>query len=229
MMIGYETKKSNLSIKGFFTEPAFRLFHSNNDSIEVVTRCLSRYCKVQGKNIRINQNGDSLGHSNITFDLYHFNAIAKIFLDKYQIDFFDTHIPSLLSFEDISNLSTSFFSTLTHEEHCTATTSYTIQLIFHAKLDNLTAIEHNSKFVNPPLETSFNNSSGTAVCYYFGQHDVLLNSSVTLDISVEFIDCIFVNIFMAFDANKVTLKDLPNLGHEHTDRLHRAIGLEFNW
>ena len=57
----------------------------------------------------------------------------------------------------------------------------------------------------------------------------LLHSSITLDMSGEFSDCVFVRVAMGFDASMVSVAGLKDAVVAHSNSLLALVGLEADW
>ena len=191
-MSKYAIKKSDLSVEGFFATPAFNLLRTNSDVLNVVGSCLSTFFPIRGADIRVNQDNNPIGESNVIFELQPFNGVARISIDRAQIVFFSPHS---LDTDVISRLSSSFFGAANELLPPNSYGHYLVQFSFHAALENTLPADHTRRFVSTPSNNS-DSVIGNSVTYYFGQHDLRLHSSITLDMSGEFADCVLVRIAM---------------------------------
>jgi len=105
----YSIKKSDISVEGFFAEPAFNLLHANSEVLSVVVSCLSDYCPIRGTDIRIEQDSSTVGNTNVVFKLHPLNGIGRISVDKAQIVLFSPHTQEV---DFISRLSSSYFDAI---------------------------------------------------------------------------------------------------------------------
>ncbi|MCY4461263.1 MAG: hypothetical protein OXC26_12850 [Albidovulum sp.] len=224
-MTKFAVKKSDLSIEGFFAAPAFNLLHGNSDVLNVVTSRLSAYCPIRGADIRIDQETNPIGHANVIFELRPFNGVARISMDRAQIALFSPHS---FDIDKISRLSSSFFGAVNEMLAPNSYGHYLVQFSFHATLEHMLPVDHTRQFISTPSQDS-DSVIGNSVTYYLGQHDLRLHSSITLDMSGEFSDCVFVRIAMGFDANKISAVELKDAVVEHGNSLLALVDLEADW
>ena len=223
MMIKYSVRKSYLSIEGFFAEPAFKLFRENSDWLDDITSCLAEFCTIRGADIRVAQDTNPLSNANVEFVLHQFNGFSRLSVDKAQIALFDPHC---LDLDQISHLSSSFFSAAKKVLLSSTYGLYFVNFNFHGLLENISPADHTRKFVSKLSHDNSNSAIGNSVTYYFGQNGLLRHSSVSLDMSGEFPDCVFVNIIMCFDASKISSTDLKEPAIAHSTSLLNLIGLD---
>ena len=221
-MTKYAVNKSDLSVEGFFAEPAFNLLRTNSDVLNVVTPCLSAFCPIRGADIRIDQDSNPIGNANVIFELHPFNGVARISIDRAQIALFSPHS---LDTDIISRLSSSFFGAVNETLSGNSYGHYLVQFSLHAALENISPAAHTGRFVSAPSEDS-DSVIGNAVTFYLGQHGPRLYSSITLDMSGEFSECVFVRTAIAFDASKISASGLKEPVVEHSNSLFTLIGLE---
>lgn len=224
-MTKYEVKKSDLSVEGFFAEPALNILRANSDVLKVVASCLSFFCPVRGTDIRIDQETNPIGNANIVFELHPFNGVARISVDRAQIAFFSPHS---LDTDVISRLSSTFLDSINEILPPSSYGHYLVQFTFHAALENGSPADHTRRFITAPTENA-DSVIGNSVTYYFGQDDVRLHSSITLDMSGEFSDCVFVRIAMGFDADGIPAVGLKDAVVEHSNSLLALVDLEADW
>ncbi len=224
-MTKYAVKKSDLSVEGFFAAPAFNLLHVNSDVLNVVTSCLSAFCPIRGADIRIDQETNPIGNANVVFELQPFNGVARISMDRAQIALFSPHS---LDIDIISRLSSSFFGAVNEMLPPNTYGHYLVQFSFHAALEDIFPADHTRRFISMPSQNS-DSVIGNSITYYLGQRDLRLHSSITLDMSGEFSDCVFVRIAMGFDANKISAVGLKDAVVEHSNSLLALVDLEADW
>ena len=224
-MTKYAVRKSDLSVEGFFAAPAFNLLRTDSDVLNAVTSCLSAFCPIRGADIRIDQETNPIGNANVTFELHRFNGVARISIDRAQIALFSPHS---LDTDTISRMSSAFFGAINEVLPPSSYGHYLVQLSFHAALENISPADHTCRFISPQSDNS-GSAIGNSVTYYFGQHDLRLHSSITLDMSGEFSDCVFVRIAMGFDANKISAVGLKDAVVEHSNSLLPLVDLEADW
>ncbi len=223
-MIKYTVRKSYLSIEGFFAEPAFKLFRENSDWLDDLTSCLAQFGTIRGADIRIDQYTNPLSNANVEFELHQFNGFSRLSVDKAQIALFDPHY---LDLDRISHLSSSFFSAANKVLLPSTYGHYIVNYNFHGFLENISPADHTRKFVATLSHNNSNSVIGNSVTYYFGQHDLRLHSSVSLDMSGDFPDCVFVNVIMCFDASKISSStELKEPAIAHSTSLLNLIGLD---
>lgn len=224
-MTKYSIRKSDLSVEGFFSEPTLNLLRANSDLLGVVTPCLSQFCPIRGADIRIDQDSNPLGNANVAFELHPFNGVARVSIDRAQIAFFSPHS---LEIDLISRLSSAYFDSVGEVVSPNSYGHYLVQFSFHAELENVSATDHTRQFVSAPSVDS-DSAIGNSVTYYFGKHNLRLHSSVTLDMSGEFSDCVFVRIAIGIDANEISDVGLKTTVIDHGNSLLTLVGLEAEW
>ena len=77
-MTGFEIKKSDLSVEGYFHRPAFALLNPKTNLHSTVGAFLSDFYLIGGDDIRINQDVNPLSTANVTYDLRPFNGLARV-------------------------------------------------------------------------------------------------------------------------------------------------------
>ena len=224
-MTKYAVKKSDLSVEGFFAAPAFNLLRANSDVLNVVTLRLSDLCSIRGADVRIDQETNPIGNSNVVFELHPFNGFARISIDRAQIALFSPHS---LDTDIISHLSSSFFDAVNEMLPPNSYGHYLVQFSFHATVDDISPADHTRRFISTSSEIS-DSAIGNSATYYFGQHDLRLHSSITLDMSGEFSDCVLVRIAIGFDANRISASGLKDAVVEHSNSLLALVDLEAEW
>jgi len=218
----YSIKKSDISVEGFFAEPAFNLLHANSEVLSVVVSCLSDYCPIRGTDIRIEQDSSTVGNTNVVFKLHPLNGIARISVDKAQIVLFSPHTQEV---DFISRLSSSYFDAISEVLSTGLYGHHLVEISFHAALENTSPADHTSQFISVPTGDS-NHAIGHSVTHYFGKQSPRLHSSITLDMSWEFSDCVFVRAAMGFDANEISTTGLKEQVVSHSKSLLALVGLE---
>ncbi len=224
-MTKYAVKKSDLSVEGFFAAPAFNLLRANSDVLNVVSSCLSAFCPIRGEDIRVDQETNPIGDANVIFELKPVNGVARISIDRAQIALFSPHS---LDTELISRLSSSFFGAVNEILPPSSYGHYVVLFSFHAALEDISPADHTRRFISTTSENP-ESEIGNSVTYYFGQHDLRLHSSITLDMSGEFSDCVFVRIAMGFDASRISAERLKDAVIEHSNSLLALVDLEADW
>ena len=224
-MTKYAVKKSDLSVEGFFARPAFNLLRADSDVLNVVTLCLSDFCPIRGADIRVDQETNPIGNANVVFELQPFNGFVRISTDRAQVAFFSPHS---LGTDIISRLSSSFFEAVNEMLPPNSYGHYFVELSFHAALENFSPADHTRRFISASSEIA-DSIIGNSITYYFGQDDLRLHSSITLDMSGEFPECVFVRIAIGFDANRISALELKDEVVEHSNSLLALIDLEADW
>ncbi|MDE0697433.1 MAG: hypothetical protein OXH76_16550 [Boseongicola sp.] len=224
-MIKFEVKKSDLSIEGYFAAPAFNLFRADSNVLNVVTAGLTSLCPIRGADIRIDQETNPIGNANLSFELHPFNGFARISIDRSQIVLFSPHS---LDTDLISRLSSSFFGAINELLPPNSYAHHVVQFTLHAALENISPADHTRRFISPASEGA-DSLIGNAVTYYFGQHGPRLHSSITLDMSGEFSDCVLLRVAMGFDASMVSVAGLKDAVVEHGNSLFALVDLEADW
>lgn len=221
-MNAYTVKKSDLSVEGFFRHPAFALLGPKSNLHKTVTNFFSDFCAIQGRDIRITQDTNPLANAEVTYDLRPFDGFARVSIDRAQLVLFSPHT---LTSETIADLSLALLNGVDEETDDSSYASFLIQIGFHAELQDLTPSEYTKKYVSSEAE-KLGPIIGNSITYYLGQEGPRLHSSVTLDMSGEFSECIFVRTVLRYDRERIAVSDLPEAVLEHYNQLLSLIGLD---
>ena len=221
-MTSYTVKKSDLSVEGYFWRPAFALLGPNSNLHSAVTTSLSDFYPIQGSDIRINQDTNPLANAEVTYDLRPFNGFARVTIDRTQLVLFSPHT---LTTELITGLSLALLNAVHKEIDQDMYASFLIQISLHAELQDIEPAAYTSKFVSSALE-GVGSIIGNSATYYLGQEGSRAHSSVTLDMSGEFSECVFVRIALRYDGKQIAASELPEAAIEHYNQLLALVGLE---
>ena len=218
----YTVKKSELSVDGHFQRPAFALLRPTSNLHSAVTSALSDFCLIQGSDIRITQDTTPLANAEAIYNLRPFNGFAKVNIDGAQLVLLSPHT---LSDTLIINLSLALLNAVHKEVDQTSYATFLIQIGFHAELPNINPAAYTGHFVSSEIHY-VGSIIGNSATYYLGQEGTRLHSSVTLDMSGEFSECVFVRIAIRYDGSRIAASELPNAVQEHYNELLSLVGLE---
>lgn len=221
-MIAYTVKKSDLFVEGQFRQPAFALLGPKSNLHSTVTTYLSDFYAIQGRDIRITQDTNPLSNAEVTYELHPFNGFARVNVERAQLVLLSPHT---LTSETIVNLSMALLNGIDKEVEDSSYASYLIQTGLHAELEGVAPSTYTKKFASSVSE-DFSSTIGNSVTYYFGQEGSRIHSSVTLDMSGEFSECIFVRIVLRYDGERIAISDLADAVIEHYNQLLNLIGLD---
>lgn len=221
-MTEYTIKKSSLSVEGFFRHPAFGLFRPTSNICESVVSSVSDFYRVQVGDIRIDSDANPLTNVNVSFDIRSFDGVAKIFIDRAQLFLFRPHE---LTTEDISALALAFFGGVQNEFGDNSYGDYRIRSFFHAELADISPAEHTASHLSSTTK-SIDSIIGNSVTYYLEQEGARSSSSISLDMSDEFSECVFVHAVLRYNGNEIRFSDLPNVAIQHYNQLLSLIGME---
>ena len=221
-MTGFATKKSEFSVTGYFRRPAFALLNPKTNLHSTVVAFLSDFCSIGGDDIRINQDASPLSNANVTYDLQPFNGFARVSIDRSQLVLIGPHT---LTREVIAGLSLAVLNGVQSEIEENSYASYLIHIGLHAELQDADPAEHTGKFV---VSAGANSESiiGNSVTYYLGQEGPRTHSSVVLDMSGEFSECVFLRLALNYDATRIALSELQRATIDHCDQLLALVGLD---
>ena len=223
-VVDYNIRKSELSLEAFFSRPAFDLLKPKTQLHEAIATHLSDFLPLRGSDIRIDTNTNPLSSATVTYELRPFNGVARISVDRAQLAFFSPHT---LETAQMVGLSLVLLRALDSEISNNKYDTFVIQAIFHAELSGTSPVEHTSHYISSTPE-SYDCPIGGSVTYYFGQHGARTHSSVTLDMSGDFSECIFVRISIGFDGEKIPADELSASTLGHISELLTLIGLGSN-
>lgn len=220
-MIPYTIRKSELSLEGYFSRPAFHLFRPNAALHETVAKHLSDHLVLRGGDITIDANTSPLSNANVTYDLRPFNGAARISIDRVQLAFYSPHT---LDTNIIESISAALFNAVNGELPQSTYERIILQMAFHAELEGTSPAVHTAKYVST-ISDDLSAPIGHSVTHYFGQTGSRLHSSVTLDMSGEYTDCIFVRLSVAYDGSMISVSDLRQPILQHLTQLLSLVGL----
>lgn len=220
--MAYTVKKSDLSVEGYFHQPAFALLSPMSNLHSTVTAKLSEFYAIQGRDIRITQDTDPLANAEVTYELRPFNGFARVSIERAQLVLFSPHT---LNSETIAGLSLALLNGVNEGADDSSYASFLIQIGFHAELQDVTPSMYTKKYVSP-ISEELGSVVGNSITYYLGQEGTRIHSLVTLDMSGEFSECVFVRIVLRYDGAKIILSDLPEAVLEHYNQLLSLIGLD---
>ena len=221
-MTEYTIKKSSFSVEGFFRHPAFGLFRPTSNLYEAVVTSVSDFYRIQGGDIRIDSDTNPLTNANVSFDIRSFNGIVRVFIDRAQIFLSSPHE---LTNEDISELALAFFGGVQNELSGNSYGDYFIHSVFHAELADISPAEFTASHLSSTAK-SIDSIVGSSVTYYLGQEGARSQSSVSLDMSSEFSECVFVRTVLSYNGDEIVFSDLPNAAIQHYNQLLSMIGME---
>ena len=221
-MTAYTIKKSDLSVEGYFRRPAFALLGPKSNLHSTVTTFLSDFYLIQGSDIRINPDTNPLSNADVTYDLRPFNGFARVSIERTQLVLLSPHT---LTAETITGLSIALLNAVHREIDENSYASFLIQFGFHAELQDMEPAAYTKKYV-PSVPDGFEPIIGNAATYYLGQEGPRAHSSVTLDMSGEFSECVFVRIALRYDGDNIVANDLPDAAIQHCNQLLHLVGLD---
>ena len=221
-MTEFTIKKSDLSVEGYFTRPAFNLLRPDTDLHGTITTMLSDFCPIRGGDIRIDQDTSPIGNAHVIYELRPFNGVGRISLDRAQLACFSPH---LIDSPTITALTVAFLNAVHEAVTENSYETFLVQFTFHAELKGSGPAAHISQFVTPVPEGP-KPAIGNSVTYYFGQDEPRTHSSVTVDMSGEFSECVFVRAAVGYAGDKITTSALPEPLLQHCDELLSLVGLE---
>ena len=221
-MARYTTKKSDLSVEAYFSESAFELLNPENNLHKTVVNHLRDFCPIRGDDIRLSHDANPLSYANVTYALGAFDGIGRVSIDKAQVAFFSPH---LVETERIIGLSLAFLNAVSELITDSTYANFVIQGTFHCILEGIDPIAHTCQYASP-IREDFHPAIGNSVTYYFGQEGARLYSSVGIDMSNQFSDCVFARTTIGYDGAKIVLKELPEATIHHYNKLLTIVGLE---
>ena len=221
-MTEYTIKKSSFSVEGFFRHPAFGLFRPTSNLYESVVTSVSDFYRIQGGDIRIDSDTNPLTNANVSFDIRSFEGVARVFVDRAQLFLFSPHE---FTTEDIAALALAFFGGVQNEIGGNSYRDYLIQSVFHAELADISPAEYTASHLSSTAK-SINSIIGGSVTYYLEQEGARSHSSVSIDMSNEISECVFVRAVLRYSGNEISLSDLPNVAVQHYNQLLSLIGME---
>ena len=221
-MTAYSIKKSELSVEGYFRRPAFALLGPKSNLHSTVTTSLSDFYLIQGSDIRINQDTNPLANADVTYDLRPFNGFARVSIDRTQLVLSSPHT---LTAEIIAGLSLALLNAVHKEIDENSYASFLIQIGLHAELQEIEPAAYTRKYISSAPD-GFDSIIGNSATYYLGQEGPRAHSSVTLDMSGEFSECVFVRVALRYDGETIVAADLPDAAIEHYNQLLTLVGLD---
>ena len=221
-MTGFSIKKSDLSVEGYFRRPGFSLLSPKSDLHSTISTFLSDFCLIQGDDIRINQDVNPLSNASVTYDLDRFNGFARVSIERSQLVLLSPHT---LVHDTIVGLSLALLRGVQSEIDENSYANYFVQMSLHAEVKDVDPAVYTGRYVMPQPE-ELGPIIGNSITYYLGQEGSRTHSSVVLDMSGEFSECIFLKLALRYDASEIALDELPVATIEHCNRLLALVGLE---
>lgn len=218
----FTISKSEYSAEGNYDRPAFALFRPESNLHESITASLSDFYLIQGNDIRFNQDVNPLANANVIYDLIPFNGFARISIDRAQIALLSPHVQTT---DQIIALSLAFFNGVKQVTGDISFNNFIIQSGFHAELESISPTEFIATHISPKRK-AIDSIIGHSVTYYLGQEGQRSSSSVTLDISDEIPEHVFVRILLRYDGDQIQIDDLPDSATRHYAELLSLIDLE---
>ncbi len=218
----FTTMKSDFSVEGLYSRPAFVLFRPEANLHESIAVSLSDFYLIQGNDISINQDAYPLSNANVTYHLTPFNGLARVFIDRAQLFLFSPHT---LPTDQIIALSSAFLNGVHQEMGDISFSSFIIQSGFHAELDGISPAEFIATHVSSERK-AIDSIIGHSVTHYLGQEGQRSHSSVTLDISNESSEYVHVSVVLRYDGDKIEIGGLPELATRHYFQLLSLMDLE---
>ena len=221
-MTGFSIKKSDLSVEGYFHRPGFSLLTPKTDLHTTISASLSDFCLIQGDDIRINQDVNPLSNANVTYDLDRFNGFARVSIERSQLVLLSPHT---LERDTIIGLSLALLRGVQSEIGENSYANYVIDMRLHAEVQGVDPAVYTGRYVmSQPAE--FGPVIGNSITYYLGQEGPRAHSSIGLDMSGEFSECVFLRLVLRYDASAIALDELPATTIEHYNNLLALVGLE---
>ena len=221
-MVKFSTKKSDISVEASFSGPAFDLLKPESALHEKVTERLAEFCQITGDDIRLNRDAVPLSNASVTYALAALDGAARVSIDKAQIAFFNAH---LLRTEQIASSSLALLNAVSEVIPNSSYQNFVVRGNIHCVLEGVEPLAHTSRYVSPVPE-GFEKTIGNAVMYYFGQEGPRSYSSVGVDMSGEFSDCVYVTVAIGYDSTKIGMDELPEPVIQHYNQLLSVIGFE---
>ena len=164
-MTKYSIKKSELSVEGYFTQPAFNLLRPKTDLHGTVATFLSDFCPIRGADIRIDSDTNPLGNANVTYDLRPFDGAARVSIDKAHLALFSPHT---IEEPRIAALSLAFLEAVREAIVDNSYARFFVQFAFHAAPEEIAPADYTQRYVSP-VPGTLSSAIGSSVTYYFGQ------------------------------------------------------------
>ena len=221
-MTAFSIKKSDLSVEGYFHRPGFNLLSPESDLHTTIVTFLSDFCHIRGDDIRINQDANPLSNASVTYDLHRFNGFARVSIDRSQLVLLSPHA---MVRDTIKDLSLALLRGVQSEIGENSYANYLIQLSLHAEVQDSNPAVYTGRYVVSQPE-ELGPIIGNAITYYLGQEGARMHSSIVLDMSGEFSECVFLRLALRYDASEIELDELPVATIEHCNRLLALVGLE---
>ena len=216
-------KKNDLFVQAEFSKPAFSLLRPDPALHQTVANALSPFCSIRGDGIRIESDTLPLGNANVLYDLDSLEGFARVWLDKAQAVFFNPPLVDAMPKTRLIVMQT-FLQALHDFLIDNSFNTFQAQITRHLQLQNSSPAEHIQRYVRPLSEVS-DIVIGNAVSYHFGSEGSRVHSSLVLDMSSEFSDCIFIRITVTYDALQLSVHELSEHIIQHCHHLLFVAGL----
>ncbi|MDD9992728.1 MAG: hypothetical protein OXP75_13090, partial [Rhodospirillales bacterium] len=141
-----------------------------------------------------------------------------------QLPFYSPHT---LDNEIIVGLCKATFNAVESDLSESSYESYILQTAFHAEIEGASPIQYTSKYASP-LCDDVPSTIGSSVTYYFGQEESRTHSSVTLDMSGEYSECVFVRLALGYDGSEISHDELSQPVLDHIGQLLSYVGLNLD-
>ncbi len=228
-MVDRLIRKCDFGVEAGFTKPAFNLQHADSNLHAKVASAFSPFCRIRAADIRIETDTLPLSNANVVYDLTGLGGFARLNLDKAFIVFFNPHVADATSIISLSETCLkaveAFLSAVESTIFDCSYASFQVDFVCHYQLIDASPADHIRQYVSPLVDDT-NWIIGNAVTYYLGPKGPQTHSSIALDLSSEFSDCVFVRISITFDASRISLEEMMRSVVQHFRRLLALVGLE---
>lgn len=221
MAVEVKVSQAELSFQADFSEPAFDIFR---DAASLNRRMFSKLSKfgLRLSDIKPERGNGSLADLHLRCSLFNFSVTINVRAERVEVNCFDKNVIGSKSFPDA--VVEALEAVQTHVPSVPFRT-YTWSLALHSLLTGVSQADFLAKFsAGRPEELGPSIGSGTV--FYYGPDAERLMSSVTIDLSTLLRDHVFIRAQVVWDAQKATLRSLPDLAEKYAALVLERLGLE---
>ena len=221
MPINFHVGRADLHFEAGYNEPGFALLRDHAGLISQLFKSLAPH-GARLSDIRIERGGGTAADFHVLCYLFNFLMTLRIRLDRIEV------ICSELPQDYVGKYGAAIVDALT------AVRSYRPELSFrayalvtglHGTLEGNSPKDYLSRFA-ANIPTGLGSSVGTGTVMYFGAEAERLMCSVTVDISAVVQDSLYVRTHVLWDANRVEIQALPQIGEALVRQALAEIGLQ---
>jgi hypothetical protein len=212
--------QGDITFQADFSEPAFALFSNQAALHKMLFEQLGSRFGLAASGMQPKLILGSLADVQLTCSLARFSTSVGLSTERVEIGCSNS---LQLRQQDFAEIALSTLNTVA-AYISVPYKAYRLSVNFHGTLADMSTPEYLARFT-PNTPQALGPRIGSGVVFYYGADAERLSSFVTLDFSAYHAGALYVRMQGVWDAEKVTLVDLPSVAENYVQRMIAAIDL----